>query len=122
MIIDRREMRDRLADLLALMMNQPQHRQGSRCDQHVSTQVFRYRRHPRTRRRGPDLGRLHAAPGLRCRSRVLAAGADGANLVVIGKDTRISGYMFEAALEAGLVAAGVDVRCSGRCRRRPSRT
>ncbi|MEM6938014.1 MAG: phosphoglucosamine mutase, partial [Pseudomonadota bacterium] len=30
----------------------------------------------------------------------------GAPLVVIGKDTRISGYMFEAALEAGLAAAG----------------
>ncbi|MGJ8526767.1 Phosphoglucosamine mutase [Halomonadaceae bacterium LMG 33818] len=29
--------------------------------------------------------------------------------VVIGKDTRISGYMFEAALEAGLSAAGVNV-------------
>lgn len=29
--------------------------------------------------------------------------------VVIGKDTRISGYMFESALEAGLVAAGCDV-------------
>jgi phosphoglucosamine mutase len=29
--------------------------------------------------------------------------------VVIGKDTRISGYMFESALEAGLSAAGVDV-------------
>ena len=33
--------------------------------------------------------------------------------VVIGKDTRISGYMFEAALEAGLVAAGADVHMSG---------
>ena len=33
--------------------------------------------------------------------------------VVIGKDTRISGYMFEAALEAGLVAAGVDVQLLG---------
>ncbi len=33
--------------------------------------------------------------------------------VVIGKDTRISGYMFESALEAGLVAAGVDVRLLG---------
>lgn len=33
--------------------------------------------------------------------------------VVIGKDTRISGYMFESALEAGLVAAGVDVRLVG---------
>ncbi len=30
--------------------------------------------------------------------------------VVVGKDTRISGYMFEAALEAGFVAAGVDVK------------
>jgi len=29
--------------------------------------------------------------------------------VIIGKDTRISGYMFESALEAGLVAAGADV-------------
>ncbi len=28
--------------------------------------------------------------------------------VVIGKDTRLSGYMFETALEAGLIAAGVD--------------
>ena len=34
-------------------------------------------------------------------------------LVVIGKDTRISNYMFEAALEAGLVAAGVDVQLMG---------
>ncbi len=33
--------------------------------------------------------------------------------VVIGKDTRISGYMFESALEAGLVAAGVDVHLLG---------
>lgn len=33
--------------------------------------------------------------------------------IVIGKDTRISGYMFEAALEAGLVAAGADVQLLG---------
>lgn len=33
--------------------------------------------------------------------------------VLIGKDTRISGYMFEAALEAGLSAAGVDVLLVG---------
>lgn len=37
----------------------------------------------------------------------------GSKLVVIGKDTRISGYMFEASLEAGLSAAGVDVRILG---------
>ncbi len=33
--------------------------------------------------------------------------------VVIGKDTRISGYMFESALQAGLSAAGVDIRLLG---------
>ena len=33
--------------------------------------------------------------------------------VVIGKDTRVSGYMFEAALEAGFAAAGVDVMLVG---------
>ncbi|ODN43210.1 phosphoglucosamine mutase [Piscirickettsia litoralis] len=37
----------------------------------------------------------------------------GAGKVVIGKDTRISGYMFEAALEAGFSAAGVDVYLLG---------
>ena len=43
--------------------------------------------------------------------KVLAA--QGNSLVVLGKDTRISGYMFESALEAGLSAAGVDVRLLG---------
>ena len=37
----------------------------------------------------------------------------GRSKVIIGKDTRISGYMFESALEAGLVAAGVDVAMLG---------
>ena len=46
--------------------------------------------------------------------RVLCEKAGGARpVVVIGKDTRISGYMFEAALEAGLVAAGADVQLMG---------
>jgi phosphoglucosamine mutase len=40
-------------------------------------------------------------------------GASNGNRVIIGKDTRISGYMFESALEAGLSAAGVDVRLLG---------
>ncbi|CBV44026.1 phosphoglucosamine mutase [Halomonas elongata] len=40
--------------------------------------------------------------------RVLAR-ESGQAKVLIGKDTRISGYMFESALEAGLSAAGVDV-------------
>src|ERR1700693_4462502 len=34
-------------------------------------------------------------------------------VVLIGKDTRISGYMLESALEAGLSAAGVDIYLSG---------
>jgi len=33
--------------------------------------------------------------------------------VLIGKDTRVSGYMFESALEAGFVASGVDVMLTG---------
>jgi phosphoglucosamine mutase len=33
--------------------------------------------------------------------------------VLIGKDTRLSGYMFESALEAGFVAAGVNVQLIG---------
>lgn len=44
---------------------------------------------------------------------VLTKNTEVKPLVVIGKDTRISGYMFEAALEAGLVSAGVDVRMLG---------
>lgn len=43
--------------------------------------------------------------------RVLGRGQGGK--LIIGKDTRISGYMFESALEAGLVAAGIDVRLLG---------
>lgn len=37
----------------------------------------------------------------------------GNTRMLIGKDTRISGYMFESSLEAGLVAAGVDVLMLG---------
>ena len=39
--------------------------------------------------------------------KVLSKG--GTKKVIIGKDTRISGYMLETALEAGLIAAGIDV-------------
>ncbi len=48
--------------------------------------------------------------------RVLAASDSSSGdrpAVLIGKDTRISGYLLEAALEAGLSAAGVDVYLSG---------
>lgn len=37
----------------------------------------------------------------------------GQTSVMIGKDTRISGYMFESALEAGFIAAGIDVLLLG---------
>ena len=37
----------------------------------------------------------------------------GWDTVVIGKDTRISGYMLESALQAGFIAAGVNVRLLG---------
>lgn len=56
--------------------------------------------------------RLGYAAGL-----VLAHDSDEAHhgrpCVLIGKDTRISGYMLEAALEAGFTAAGVDVLLTG---------
>src|SRR5882757_6962504 len=46
--------------------------------------------------------------------KVLAAGkASDRPTVLIGKDTRVSGYMCESALEAGFVAAGVDVLLTG---------
>ena len=38
---------------------------------------------------------------------------EGHDFVLVGKDTRISGYMFESALEAGLTAAGVNTRLLG---------
>lgn len=40
-------------------------------------------------------------------------GGDARRLILIGKDTRISGYLFESALEAGIISAGVDVGLLG---------
>jgi len=51
----------------------------------------------------------HAAGGVLASRR----NRDGRPAVLIGKDTRISGYMLEAALEAGFSAAGVDVMLCG---------
>jgi phosphoglucosamine mutase len=45
--------------------------------------------------------------------KVFAKSDLGRSKILIGKDTRISGYMFEAALEAGLTAAGVDINLLG---------
>ena len=50
---------------------------------------------------------------LRLASAAARALAPEGGTVLIGKDTRLSGYMFEAALEAGFVAAGMDVMLIG---------
>ena len=38
---------------------------------------------------------------------------EGIKALIIGKDTRISGYMLETALQSGIIAAGMDVRLVG---------
>jgi len=48
----------------------------------------------------------------RAAGKVLTA-SEGDGSILIGKDTRLSGYMFESALEAGLIAAGTNVRLLG---------
>lgn len=45
--------------------------------------------------------------------RVLGKRGSGHAKILIGKDTRVSGYLLESALEAGLSAAGVDIRLLG---------
>ena len=50
---------------------------------------------------------------LRLASAVARVLAPEGGRVAIGKDTRVSGYMFESALEAGFVAAGMDVMLLG---------
>jgi phosphoglucosamine mutase len=45
--------------------------------------------------------------------KVLAQGGRGRPAVLLGKDTRISGYMLESALMAGFCAAGLDVHVTG---------
>jgi phosphoglucosamine mutase len=63
-------------------------------------------------------GRVGEAPmtaefALRLASAAARVLAPAGGRVLIGKDTRVSGYMFEAALEAGFVAAGMDVLLVG---------
>jgi phosphoglucosamine mutase len=63
-------------------------------------------------------GRVGNAPmtvdfALRLASAAARVLAPGGGRVLIGKDTRLSGYMFESALEAGFVASGVDVMLIG---------
>ena len=63
-------------------------------------------------------GRVGEAPmtvdfALRLASAAARVLAPGGGRALIGKDTRVSGYMFESVLEAGFVAAGVDVMLIG---------
>jgi phosphoglucosamine mutase len=63
-------------------------------------------------------GRVGKSPmtvdfALRLASAAARVLAPGGGRVLIGKDTRLSGYLFESALEAGFVAAGVDVMLIG---------
>jgi phosphoglucosamine mutase len=63
-------------------------------------------------------GRVGEAPmtvdfALRLASAAARVLSPSGGRVLIGKDTRVSGYMFESALEAGFVAAGVDVMLIG---------
>jgi len=45
--------------------------------------------------------------------KVFSQSAKSRKLILVGKDTRVSGYMFESALQAGIIAAGVDVELMG---------
>ncbi len=45
--------------------------------------------------------------------KVFSENSKGRKQIIVGKDTRVSGYMFESALEAGLIAAGVNVALLG---------
>ncbi len=63
-------------------------------------------------------GRVGQAPmtvdfALRLASAAARVLAPDGGTVLVGKDTRVSGYMFESALEAGFVAAGVNVMLTG---------
>ena len=57
--------------------------------------------------------KLGWAAGTVFAERAAKSGGNGRSKILIGKDTRISGYMFEAALESGLTAAGVDINLTG---------
>ena len=64
-------------------------------------------------RLGYAAGRVLAGQSMREAERRHSARRPERPAVVIGKDTRVSGYMLEAALESGFAAAGVDVMLVG---------
>ncbi len=45
--------------------------------------------------------------------KVLGSNGDSRGKIIIGKDTRVSGYLLESAMEAGLISAGIDVSLLG---------
>lgn len=45
--------------------------------------------------------------------KVFSQRQEGRKLIILGKDTRVSGYMFESALQAGIISAGVNVGLLG---------
>ncbi len=63
--------------------------------------------------RAESVVRLALAAGRYFSDASIAKGHTGAPLVVIGKDTRLSGYMLEAALVAGFNSIGIDCRLLG---------
>ncbi len=63
-------------------------------------------RHPMTAHVAADIAMATAAE-------FFARGGDGHKVVVIGKDTRISGYMLESAMQAGFLSMGFDVVLTG---------
>ena len=44
---------------------------------------------------------------------VLGDNGDSRGKIIIGKDTRVSGYLLESAMEAGLISAGINVSLLG---------
>ena len=89
---------------------------------------LRHRRRPRHRqhRTGHRRNRAQARPRRRARLHEprhdRSRARRGRHKIVIGKDTRLSGYMLENALAAGVMSLGVDVLSSGRCPRPASPT
>ena len=77
----------------------------------MARKIFRHRRHSRPRQRR-DHARTRAARSGR-RPASCSRRGDHRHRVLIGKDTRLSGYMIETALVAGFTSVGMDVLLTG---------
>src|SRR5580692_8028927 len=109
---------------------------GPESDSHEQARLFRRRRHPRHGQQGlgtslmskrayfgtdgirgtankhPMTAEVALRVGLAA-GKLFRSASDRRHLVVIGKDTRLSGYMIEPALVAGFTSVGMDVRTFG---------